>query len=413
MAAAAVKKLSRYCCNNCGGADLYLYCWKGCRHVQNIKTFYAETKSIQQELEMLRVTIYEQEIRFREYELQLKEKHEGLEFLLEQIRRLPSFYPPQLSDDPASIPLSLPSWSTVAAKMVWQQFDGDHDGRLTTEELRQLKDHLRTNHENIDDILPDYPEHPLTARHLLQLYECGEHAKLSDDLRSLGILCGSSQALAQSLATSDTALYRITMESRQLQKERDNFQKEVDESKRAKTRLREVFAASKQSLEDQARDLIRLQQREAHSELQLRLADEKAAADATTLLKAKRELSAAKHALLDLRALVDDQISEKEKWQRYCWELEERLHEASNASYVKERDLWRTKDAKKEESRKNMLLYIEAQKGKRHFERPADPAQTESSKCGVSAVSEMAVHVLSADRDNNKSITSNTGHPSN
>ncbi|KAG6962972.1 hypothetical protein JG688_00008368, partial [Phytophthora aleatoria] len=129
---AAVKKLSRYCCSNCGASELFLYCWKGCRHVQNIKSFYAETKSIQQELEMLRGTIYEQEIRFREFELQL-----------------------------------------------------------------------------------------------------------------------------------------------QLQKERDNYQKEVDESQRAKTRLREVFAASKQSLEDQARDLVRLQQQEAQSELQLRLADEK------------------------------------------------------------------------------------------------------------------------------------------
>ncbi|KAE9086228.1 hypothetical protein PF010_g20169 [Phytophthora fragariae] len=373
MAAAAVKKLSRYSCNNCGGADLYLYCWKGCRHVQNIKTFYTETKSIQQELEMLRVTIYEQEIRFREYVLQLKEKQESLEFLVEQIRRLPSYYPPQLSEDLASMPSGLPSWSTVAAKMVWQQFDGDHDGKLSTEELRQLKDQLRASHENIDDILPDYPENPLTAQHLLQLYDSGEGSKLSDDLRSLGILCGSSEELAQVLSTSDTAICRIAMESRQLQKERDTFLKEVDESRRAKTRLREVFAASKQTLEDQARDLLRLQQKEAHNQLQLRLADDKAAADATILSKAKRELSAAKHALLDLRALVDDQISEKEKWQQYCWEMEERLHEASNASYVKERDLWRENDAKKEESRKNMLLYIEAQKGKRHFEHRAEP----------------------------------------
>ncbi|KAG1710791.1 hypothetical protein DVH05_013516 [Phytophthora capsici] len=97
-----------------------------------------------------------------------------------------------------------------------------------------------------------------------------------------------------------------------------------------------------------------------------------AAVDATSLSKAKREVSLAKHALLDLRALVDDQIAEKEKWQRYCWELEGRLHEATNTSHIKERDLWRTKDAKKEESRKNMLLYIEAHKGKRHFAREAE-----------------------------------------
>ncbi|ETP50596.1 hypothetical protein F442_04147 [Phytophthora nicotianae P10297] len=372
MAAAAVKKLSRYCCSHCGASELYLYCWKGCRHVQNIKSFYAETKSIQQELEMLRVTIYEQEIRFREYELQLKEKQKSLEYLANQVNKLPSFYPVQSSEDNKAMPLGLPAWSLVAAKMVWQQFDGDHDGKLTSEELHKVKDQLRKNHENIDEILPDYPAEPLTPHHFLKLYECGEGAKLSDDLRSLGVLCGTSESIAQTLSTCEAKLSRITLESQQLQKERDNYQKEVDESQRAKTRLREVFAASKQSLEDQARDLVRLQEQEAESELQLRLADEKAAADATSLSKAKRELSSAKHALLDLRALVDDQIAEKEKWQRYCWELEERLHEATNVSHVKERDLWRTKDAKKEESRKNMLLYIEAHKGKRHFDHPAE-----------------------------------------
>ncbi|KAG3115233.1 hypothetical protein PI124_g6789 [Phytophthora idaei] len=380
MAAAAVKKLSRYCCSNCGASELFLYCWKGCRHVQNIKSFYAETKSIQQELEMLRGAIYEQEIRFREFELQLKEKQESLEFLASQVNKLPSFYPVQSLDDHKSIPLGLPTWSLVAAKMVWLQFDGDHDGKLTSEELHQLKDQLRTNHENVDEVLPDYPAEPLTPHHFLKLYECGEGAKLSDDLRSLGVLCGLSELIAQSLSTCDATLCRITMESRQLQKERDNYQKEVDESQRAKTRLREVFAASKQSLEDQARDLVRLQQQEAQSELQLRLADEKAEVDATSLSKAKRELSSAKHALLDLRALVDDQIAEKEKWQRYCWELEERLHEATNASHTKERDLWRTKDAKKEESRNNMLLYIEAHKGKRHFDRSAEPTRNPDQK---------------------------------
>ncbi|KAF1777542.1 EF-Hand 1, calcium-binding site [Phytophthora cactorum] len=359
MAAAAVKKLSRYCCSNCGASELFLYCW----------SFYAETKSIQQELEMLRGTIYEQEIRFRELELQLKEKQESLEFLASQVNKLPSFYPVQSLDDHKSIPLGLPTWSLVAAKMVWLQFDGDHDGKLTSEELHQLKDQLRTNHENVDEVLPDYPAEPLTPHHFLKLYECGEGAKLSDDLRSLGVLCGLSELIAQSLSTCDATLCRITMESRQLQKERDNYQKEVDESQRAKTRLREVFAASKQSLEDQARDLVRLQQQEAQTEV-----------DATSLSKAKRELSSAKHALLDLRALVDDQIAEKEKWQRYCWELEERLHEATNASHTKERDLWRTKDAKKEESRKNMLLYIEAHKGKRHFDRSAEPTRNPDQK---------------------------------
>lgn len=87
-------------------------------------------------------------------------------------------------------------------------------------------------------------------------------------------------------------------------------------------------------------------------------------------------------------------MAEKEKWQLYCWELEERLHDAVQTSRSKEvsccdqificaratdsvamvsqpaqHDLWRIRDSKKEEARKSMLLYLEAEKGKRHFPR--------------------------------------------
>lgn len=83
-------------------------------------------------------------------------------------------------------------------------------------------------------------------------------------------------------------------------------------------------------------------------------------------MKAEKELNAATNAAVDLRALVEEyfrllpflrvwywaleltlaaflefgaccsQVGEKEKWQRYCWELEERLHEAMHASKAKE-----------------------------------------------------------------------------
>ncbi|RLN86799.1 hypothetical protein BBJ28_00008582 [Nothophytophthora sp. Chile5] len=51
-----------------------------------------------------------------------------------------------------------------------------------------------------------------------------------------------------------------------------------------------------------------------------------------------------------------------------CEDLKKEVDEST-------RDLWRTRDAKKEEARKNMLLYIDAQKGKRHFERPAESVE--------------------------------------
>ncbi|RLN97483.1 hypothetical protein BBJ28_00003735 [Nothophytophthora sp. Chile5] len=179
---------------------------------QGLVTFYTETKSIQQELEVLRVTIYEQEIRFREYELQLQEKQESLDFLVQQVKKLPELYPTQATEDLVSS--NLPSWCLVGAKMVWQQFDGDHDGFLTREELNQLKNQLRKAHGDIDEVLPtprddeDPALEPLTARSLLKLYTTGGATKLADDLRSLGILYAAADAASLSKAKRELAAAR-------------------------------------------------------------------------------------------------------------------------------------------------------------------------------------------------------------
>lgn len=37
-----------------------------------------------------------------------------------------------------------------------------------------------------------------------------------------------------------------------------------------------------------------------------------------------------------LTTCVLSQVTEREKWQRYCWELEERLHDAVHTSNAKE-----------------------------------------------------------------------------
>lgn len=42
-------------------------------------------------------------------------------------------------------------------------------------------------------------------------------------------------------------------------------------------------------------------------------------------------------------------------------------HRACVLSPIVKRDLWKARDAKKEEARMNRLLYLDAQKGKRHY----------------------------------------------
>jgi hypothetical protein len=92
----------------------------------------------------------------------------------------------------------------------------------------------------------------------------------------------------------------------------------------------------------------------------------------TRLVHAENEVAAATNAVRDLRALVEEyelplvqlplrtrfhptsqllivdfvhvasltvvrsQVTEREKWQRYCWELEERLHDAVHMSNARE-----------------------------------------------------------------------------
>lgn len=107
----ALKKLSRYCCAECGAKELFLYCWvrlipiiscfllrlkSFCLYRKDVATsrvsrcrlfmgvgcsrcslacgnqaFYSETRAVQKELATLNATIYDQEVRVRELELEL------------------------------------------------------------------------------------------------------------------------------------------------------------------------------------------------------------------------------------------------------------------------------------------------------------------------------------------------------
>ncbi|KAJ0391759.1 hypothetical protein P43SY_001841 [Pythium insidiosum] len=146
--------------------------------------------------------------------------------------------------------------------------------------------------------------------------------------------------------------------------------------KRTTTRLREGFAEVRVALDGKDDEIRRIEQHRSHVDSELQAAKDQVFTLSTDLKKALGDLAAATTAVHDLRALVEDQVTEKEKWQRYCWELEERLFDAVHISESKERVLWKALDAKKEETRKNMLLYMESQRGKRHWVFPRDAKAT-------------------------------------
>ncbi|TMW56481.1 hypothetical protein Poli38472_006491 [Pythium oligandrum] len=301
---AAVKALSRYACQECGGKELYLYCWKGCRHIDNLKTFYATTKAMQQEMETLKATVYEQTRRIRDMEAQMVEKDQALELITRQIARLPQLRPG--SRQPHSTNLSgLPRSSRCAFQLVFYQFDSDQDGKND-----EVCESITTTTENVG-----------AFAHEAQL--------LLGDIREL----------------------------------RD----ELNEKNRTTTRLREGFAEVKMTLDSKDCEIRQVEHRRSLVDQELRGTKDAVSVMSTDLHKTKSELQAAMTAIQDLRALVEDQVNEKERWQRYCWELEERHYDEVQTSQVKDRDLFKTRDAKKEEARKNMLLYMESQRGKRHF----------------------------------------------
>ncbi|GAB9472223.1 hypothetical protein Gpo141_00009406 [Globisporangium polare] len=137
-ASETIKKLSRYCCSECGAKELFLYCWKGCRHIQGLKTFYLETRAVYQELDTLKETIYELEIKLRELEVGMREKQQNLQFLLEEVQRLPVCRLANAQPQPQA-PTTLPKWGLAGVKMIWSLFDQDQDGELSDLEWMQLK----------------------------------------------------------------------------------------------------------------------------------------------------------------------------------------------------------------------------------------------------------------------------------
>ncbi|DBA04031.1 TPA: LOW QUALITY PROTEIN: hypothetical protein N0F65_009378 [Lagenidium giganteum] len=427
-----LRKLTRYSCSGCGAKELYLYCWKGCRNIQNMKPFYIETKEVYEEVDTLRETIYEQEVRIRELESELtvtqNQKHQSLEFLLKETQKLPELLPlTKEQKERRTYPSHLPEWRVVAMKMIRDCFDSDGDGKLNRAELDALKNHLgqsnknsRSIREDIDGTLGKAVEVDVDG--LLAVYERRGNTQLLHDLRSLNIHFGSLCMKPRIICGMNNVVTEQDLPLQCLLTFRN----------RACNRLREGYAEVKAEVEKKNVEVgaLRSEQTKLTSELQIfrgngidvwltlqlhcqigltcfRILPTMLAGD---LGKAKTELVAAKRAVVDLRALVEDQVSEREKWQRYCWELEERVHDAVHSSQEKEvschhihilddlvltpvyqRDLWKTRDAKKEETRKNMRLYIESQRGKKHFLTPAQTAvrcETQMQVMGPEGVSD-------------------------
>ncbi|GLD93952.1 hypothetical protein PINS_up002557 [Pythium insidiosum] len=313
----------------------------------DVQSFYDEAKAQRIEIETLKATIYEQEQHRRLLEARALEREQCVAVLTRYINELPEL---RLQNDAIQSTTTTETERTCTSdvesqrerilRLVVAKFDANEDEKLDGDELVTFKTALSDSNPQVYEELASTTV--VDASTLRTIYKRQGDAQFEADCHALGIHFGA---------------------------------------KRATTRLREGFAEVRVALDGKDNEIRRIEQHRSHVDSELQATKDQVFTLSSDLKKALSDLAAATTAVHDLRALVEDQVTEKEKWQRYCWELEERLFDAIHSSKAKERVLWKTLDAKKEETRKNMLLYMESQRGKRHwvFPRDAKATNTEST----------------------------------
>ncbi|ETW05971.1 hypothetical protein H310_03595 [Aphanomyces invadans] len=377
-------------CRECGSKDLAAFCWKGCRNFTPLDELYSTNESMVEKQQDLEATVYSQGIALHTTDMKLKEQEQSLHLLQHEIFRLVEWARghrgPQL---PPHTPEQTPSSTLLAVKAMHHQFDLDGDGVLSMDEMNKLKAALghRTKYtsESFDHLLVSCKlsarpvrfneggsgmQVGITPEGLLQLYDVVGGSILAQDLHTLEIHIGRSEHSATSLEASHALLMELKADLTVALESQAQLRTEVEDKSKALARLREsvqamtVHASSHQEEINMARN----GQKRVQDELDVL---KKTFDDYVhTNTHSKVEMASSQQAALEMRRLLEIQIDETETWQRQCWALQEQLNVATTTCTEHKQKLWQTTEAKKSEERKNMLLYMQAQLGKKHSPCP-------------------------------------------
>ncbi|ETV66047.1 hypothetical protein H257_17386 [Aphanomyces astaci] len=373
-------------CRECGSKDLAAFCWKGCRNFTPLDELYNANESMVDKQQQLEATVYAQGIALHAADMNVKEHEQSLHVLQHEIVRLVEWAKDKRDPLTTQSVASEPTSSTLlAVKAMHHRFDLDGDGVLSMAEMNKLKaalgHHTTYTPETFDQLLESHRlsvrpvrfveggggmQVGVTPEGLRQLYDVVGGSMLAQDLHTLGIHVGRTPEHATSLEVSHVLLMELQADLTVALDSQAQLRVEVEEKTKALARVREsvqtmtLHAASHQEEINVAKNA----QKRVQDELDVLKATFDAYVHTNT--HSKVEMASAQQAALEMRRLLEIQIEETETWQRQCWALQEQLNAATTTCTEHKQKLWQTNEAKKSQERKNMLLYMQAQLGKKH-----------------------------------------------
>ncbi|OQR90582.1 hypothetical protein ACHHYP_05391 [Achlya hypogyna] len=380
-----VKAAPTFGCRECGSKDLTAFCWKGCRNFTSLEELNALQRSLLERNQRLETLVCTQEAALATVTATKDEQAQIVALVQQELRRIHTGAMTACEGPDAANAAIRPAWMTTAVRALVHRFDLDGDGLLCLGEMNALKSQLQHtalySADAFRDLIARYclDARPcsaaddnnrvalgLTPEGLLQLYDAVGPDSLEHDLAHLHIYVGRSKAPDDPAVELVGMLTALDSHLQAAMASKARLREEHDDKARTIARLKEsLVAATAQVVE--TREAWSVAQNSSHrlqDELQSLQAKHNAYVHNNVVSKA--EMVSGQDAVVEMRALLEAQIAETELWQRQCWELQEQLTAISESCTSHKQNLWRVKDAKKAEERRSMLLYMQANQGKRH-----------------------------------------------
>ncbi|KDO34236.1 hypothetical protein SPRG_19073 [Saprolegnia parasitica CBS 223.65] len=370
-------------CRECGSKDLTAFCWKGCRNFTSLEELSDVHRSVLSRNQHLEVLVASQESALSAMTMAKDEQAQLVALLQRELQRIHAHAMQHYAIE--STPQRV-DWAVAGVKALVHRFDLDGDELLNLDEMNALK--MALGHTSLytessfAEVVARYSldTRPcpssgsetsvvamgLTPEGLMQLYDVLGIDSLELDLQRVQIYIGRSKTLDSTAASLLSMVADLEGNLKAAMESRARLRAEHDEKARTIARLRDnLVAATAQAV--QYREEVSVahnSHQRVQDELQHLHSEHHAFVHANVVSKA--EMVSSQDAVVEMRALLEAQISDTETWQRHCWELQEQLSSLMASCSAHKTDLWKLHDAKKAEERRSRLLYMQAHQGKKH-----------------------------------------------
>jgi hypothetical protein len=278
-------------------------------------------------------------------------------------------------------------WVLAGVGAIMMSFDQDQDGELNEGEMARLQQHLGTGQEYSAVELEQLCLQTgtmlgegggLTRNNLHVLYrDYWGLPQLQQDLAHLGIKLGPGPPVpAQAiLSMSREQLIEARTELERAKMVRIAAQVDLEDEQRKNAELRKLvneLRGGYGELEETAEAL----KKKWLDEKSRRMLAEKRAEDAEYQLAAARgDNEGSREALIEMHSLLQHHVGEKERLQVMAWENQSSCAKLQERSAAKQQQIWQVAQSNRELQRKNMMLHMQSDRGKRRHQLPPQSTQ--------------------------------------